>query len=108
MTHTHDHHHDHDHNHNHDHHHHDAITIIDEQGNESLYEVLFTFESEDYGKSYVILYPAGSFDDDDVELQAYAYVEGANGEGELLPIEDEKEWEMVEEVLNTFMEEEGF
>ena len=28
-------------------------------------------------------------------------------EAELLPIEDEKEWDMVEEVLNTFLDEEG-
>ena len=24
------------------------ITLVDDQGNESLYEILFTFESEDY------------------------------------------------------------
>ena len=34
------------------------ITLIDEKGNEELYQVLFTFDSEDYGKSYVLLYPA--------------------------------------------------
>ena len=39
------------------------ITLIDEKGNEELYQVLFTFDSEDYGKSYVLLYPASEDDD---------------------------------------------
>lgn len=93
------------HSHDHDHEH---ITIVDEQGNESLYEILFTFESEDFGKNYVILYPAGASDDDDVELQAYSFTEGEDGQsGDLLPIETEAEWDMVEEVLGTFLEDEG-
>lgn len=53
-----DHNHDHDHDHNHDHDHdHGAITIVDENGNEELFEILFTFESEDFGKSYVLALP---------------------------------------------------
>ena len=92
-----------EHNHDHDHGH-DHVTIIDEQGNEILHEILFTFDSEDFGKSYVLLYPAGSPEDEDVELQAFSYVENEEGmEGELLPIETEEEWDMVEEVLNTFL-----
>ena len=95
-----------EHNHDHDHGH-DHVTIIDEQGNEILHEILFTFDSEDFGKSYVLLYPAGSPEDEDVELQAFSYVENEEGmEGELLPIETEEEWDMVEEVLNTFLADE--
>ncbi len=99
-----------EHNHNHDHNHehgHDHVTIIDEQGNEILHEILFTFESEDFGKSYVLLYPAGIPEDEDVELQAFSYIENEEGmEGELLPIETDEEWDMVEEVLNTFLADE--
>ena len=29
------------------------ITIVDEEGNEELYQILFTFDSEGFGKSYV-------------------------------------------------------
>lgn len=59
-----DHNHDHDHDHNHDHDHdHEHITIVDENGNEELFEILFTFESEDFGKSYVLVYPAGTPED---------------------------------------------
>lgn len=88
-------------------HEHDFITIVDEEGNESLYEILFTFESTDYGKNYVLLYPAGASEDEDVELFAYSYVEEEDGtSGDLEPIETEEEWDMIEEVLNTFMDDE--
>ncbi|MGY0837330.1 DUF1292 domain-containing protein [Aerococcus urinaeequi] len=93
--------------HEHDHEGHDHITIIDEEGNEQLFEILFTFDSEDFGKSYVILYPAGVSDEEGVELQAFSYEESEDGfEGQLNPIETEEEWDMVEEVLATFIEDE--
>ena len=98
--------HNHDHDHNHDHNH-EYITILDEEGNESLYEILFTFESEDFNKSYVLVYPAGTVEDEDVELQAFSYIETEEGNaGALQPIETEEEWDMVEEVLNTFLADE--
>ncbi|BDP81492.1 hypothetical protein EfmAA290_21680 [Enterococcus faecium] len=55
----------------------------------------------------VLLYPAGVSEDEDVELQAYAYIENEDGtEGELEQIETDAEWDMIEEVFNTFMAEE--
>lgn len=94
------------HTHEHDHEH-EYITIVDEEGNESLYEILFTFDSEDYNKSYVLVYPAGSHDEEDVELQAFSYTEQEDGSsGSLEPIETDAEWDMIEEVLNTFLAEE--
>lgn len=96
--------HEHDHNHEHDH---EYITILDEEGNESLYEILFTFDSEDFKKSYVLVYPAGTIEDEDVELQAYSFTESEEGSaGALQPIETDEEWDMVEEVLNTFLDDE--
>lgn len=93
--------------HNHDHHDHEHITIVDEHGNEELYEILFTFDSEDFGKSYVLVYPTGIPEEDEIELQAFSYVENEDGtEGDLEPIETEEEWDMIEEVLNTFIEDE--
>lgn len=104
MTEEHNHNHEHDHEHDHEH---EQLTIIDEEGNESLYEILLTFDSEDFDKSYVLLYPAGSGDDEEVEIQAFSYVESEGGlEGALNAIESEEEWDMIDEVLNTFVEEE--
>jgi uncharacterized protein YrzB (UPF0473 family) len=86
----------------------DVITLTDDNGNETLYEVLFTFEDEGFGKNYIVLYPAGSGEDEEVEMLAYIYdpsqTEEAT-EGELMPIEDDAEWAMVEERLNQFLDE---
>ncbi|MED3823287.1 DUF1292 domain-containing protein [Priestia flexa] len=85
------------------------ITIVDESGNEQLCEILFTFDSEEYGKSYVIYYPIGADenDDEEIEIHASAFTPSENGEdGELQPIETEEEWDMVEEMVNTFLDKE--
>jgi len=94
--------------HNHDNEHeHEHITIIDEEGNEELYEILFTFESDDFGKSYVLVYPMGTNEEEEVELSAFSYKESEGGlEGSLSSIDSDEEWEMIEEVLNTFISEE--
>ncbi|MBM6613592.1 DUF1292 domain-containing protein [Desemzia sp. RIT804] len=104
---AHDHDHEHDHEHDHDHHDHEHITIIDEQGNEELYEILFTFDSDDFEKSYVLVYPSGASEGEEVELSAFSFVQEEDGkQGQLGPIETEEEWDMIEEVLNTFMADE--
>lgn len=87
---------------------HDHITLIDENGNEELYTILLTFESDEFEKQYVLVYPASADpDSEDVELLAFSYNEKSEdaSEGELHPIETDKEWDMVEEVLGVFMEE---
>ncbi|WP_155286418.1 DUF1292 domain-containing protein [Lacticaseibacillus zhaodongensis] len=86
------------------------ITLIDDKGNEELYNVLFTFDSEDYGKSYVLLYPEGADEEgDEVQIEAFSFTPNEKGDassGDLFPIEDDDEWSMVEEVLNTFLADE--
>jgi len=95
-----------EHSHDHDHDH-EYITVVDEEGNEDLYEILFTFESYDFEKSYVLVFPADSGEGEEVELQAFSYKENEGGlEGHLYPIETDEEWDMIEEVLNTFIEDE--
>ncbi|KAA8439997.1 DUF1292 domain-containing protein [Weissella paramesenteroides] len=86
----------------------DIITLVDDNGDEQLFEVLFTFKSEEYGKSYIILYPAGSGEDEEVEMLAYIFDPEETQiapEGGLTPIEDDAEWAMVEEHLNQFLDE---
>lgn len=84
------------------------ITIVDENGNEQLCEVLFTFDSEDFGKSYVLYYPIGEEDENgEIEIHASSFVPSEdNRDGELSPIETEEEWDLIEEMLNTFLDEE--
>jgi uncharacterized protein YrzB (UPF0473 family) len=88
---------------------HQHITVVDDNGNEQLCEVLFTFESEDFGKSYVLYYPIGADEneEEEIEIHASAFTPSEEGEdGELMPIETDEEWAMIEEMLNTFLDEE--
>ena len=73
------------------------MTIKDEQGNEHLVEILFTYEHDERKKKYVFFYEKNNPE----EVLAMEY----NDDGELLEIESDEEYEEVEEVFNTFMEE---
>lgn len=74
-----------------------SFYVMDENGNEKRMIILFTFDNPDYQKSYVVFQdPDGEID----EVHACGYTE----EGELLPIESDEEWDMVEEVINTFLD----
>ena len=84
------------------------ITLIDNDGNEQLFKELFTFDSDHNGKSYIFIYPAEQENDESVDIQAYIVAENEDGDGQdLLPIEDDQEWDRVEEVLNTFLDNDG-
>ena len=73
------------------------MTIRDDQGNEHLVEILFTYEHDERKKKYVFFYEK----DNPEEVIAMEYTD----DGELLEIESDEEYEEVEEVFNTFMEE---
>ncbi|XMB66144.1 DUF1292 domain-containing protein [Mycoplasmatota bacterium zrk1] len=79
------------------------LSIELEDGTEMLCEILFTFESDQYKKHYVLYTP---IDNEEGDVFASSYVETEDGLGELEDITDELEWEMIEEVLNTFQSEE--
>jgi len=82
------------------------ITIIDEDGNEQLHEILLTFDLDDYDKQYVVFAPVGTDDDEDL-IHVASYIPDESGEvGTLNDIEDDEEWAMVEEIINTFFEDE--
>ena len=74
------------------------IQVIDDDGNELEFDVLFTFDSEDTGKKYVLYYDAN---DEDVQVYSSIY----DDDGNLYPIETPDEWDMIEEVFNSFMAE---
>ncbi|HFR5078320.1 TPA: DUF1292 domain-containing protein [Streptococcus agalactiae] len=103
--------HNHNHGHNHEHQH-EVITLVDENGNETLCEILLTIDGrEEFGKNYVLLVPAGAEEDEqgEIEIQAYSFTENADGtEGDLQPIPEDSdaEWDMIEEVFNSFLDEE--
>lgn len=78
-----------------------TIIIEDDKGNEKEFEILFTFESDDYGKKYVLYFdPAQEEADEDIDVLFSSYDDKS-----LYAVEDEAEIEMISEVFNTFVEE---
>lgn len=78
------------------------ITVTDEEGKDQVCEVIHTFSSEQFGKSYVLYVPATDEPIDERDIFAAQYIAGNEGQiEELYPIESDEEWEFVEEVLNT-------
>ena len=76
-----------------------CLYVTDENGQEKKMIILFTFDSPDYGQQYVV------FQDPDL-ADGQVYASRYDSEGNLLPIESDEEWDMVEEVINTFVEDE--
>ena len=74
-----------------------SLYVKDENGNEKRMTILFTFDNEVTKKQYVVFQDP---EQDEDEVYASAYDEN----GQLLPIETDEELEMVEEVINTFVE----
>ena len=83
------------------------LTMIDENGNEVICEILFTYHSDEFNKDYVIFFPKGADNEEHVELSAASYTENENKDGgNLEPIETDEEWEMLEELIAEFEEDE--
>ncbi|MEG0314755.1 MAG: DUF1292 domain-containing protein [Erysipelotrichaceae bacterium] len=72
-----------------------SLFVNDEQGNEVEMEILFTFDNEEKTKSYVVFQNPAN---EDGEVYASQY----DDEGNLLPVETDAEWEMIEEVIGSF------
>lgn len=82
----------------------ELIYIPDDEGNEEEFEVVMKFEMEDSGAKYLMVVPAESDDETD-EVYAFRYEEDEDGdELKLYTIDDEEEWNMVEETFNTLLE----
>lgn len=86
----------------------ERIIIPDENGEEHLFEVLFTFDVDKTNQSYIALVPVEQKDDEEVEVYAFRYEEKGDDDNDLslFPIESDDEWDMVEEMLNTLADEE--
>ena len=79
------------------------ITYIDENGNEVLCDVLFTFHSDEFNKDYVLFYPEGEEDEDGkINVMAASFTEKSDTEGELFEVTTDEEWDLIEKVLNDF------
>ncbi len=86
----------------------EMLTLYDEQGNEVLYRKMLEFHHPGFDKEYVILAEEGNFsnEDEEIELIPMINVPDEDGEGgKFMPVETDEEWDMIEEIVNTRMDE---
>lgn len=79
------------------------FTVSDANGKTIEYEILFTFDSDETKKSYIVF--TDNNKDKDGSIITYAATYDKNGEKlELRDIETEKEWNLIETILSQIEE----
>lgn len=79
------------------------FTVLNENGEEIVCDILFTFDSEETGHSY-IAYTDNSLDENG-RVQVFASIYDPTGaDKKLTPIETEKEWKVIDTILETIKE----
>ncbi len=74
------------------------------EGKEVEYEVLFTFDSDETNKSYMVYTDDSKDENGNIRVFASTYV--TNGDStELFPIESDKEWKIIDTILKELQEE---
>ena len=75
------------------------FTVTNKDGKTVKYEILFTFESEDTDKNYIVY--TDNEQDKDGMIKTYASIYEEDGkELKLTPITDDKEWNLVEKLID--------
>ena len=81
-----------------------TFKVTNDEGKEVECEVLFTFESDETKKNYIV-YTDNTIDDDG-NTKVYASVYNPNEEEtKLMPIETDKEWKIIETILEEIQSE---
>lgn len=79
------------------------FTIVNEEGKEIECEILFTFDSDETKKSYIV-YTDNTLDENG-STKVFASVYDPTGQNPaLMPIETEKEWLVIENILSSVQE----
>ena len=81
-----------------------TFTVTDDAGKEVECEVLFTFESDETKKNYMVY--TDNTTDEQGNTKVYASIYEPNQESTVLqPIETEKEWKIIETILSELLAE---
>ena len=76
-----------------------SFKVMNDDGIEVECEVLFTFESEETGKNYIV-YTDNTLDEDD-NTKVFASIYNPDEEETVLqPIETDEEWAIIEKILD--------
>ena len=83
-----------------------TIKVYDEKGNEVICDILFTFDNEETKKSYVVY--TDNSKDKDGKIQVFASIyDPTDPSKKLEEIKSEKEWKVINTILETLQEEIG-
>ena len=81
-----------------------TFMAINDEGNEVECEALFTFESQETGKNYIVFTDKSVDSVGNTKVFASIY-DPDDEETKLLPIETEKEWRIIEIILEELQNE---
>lgn len=73
------------------------MVVTDSEGKEHLMHILFTYDNEERGCSYVFFYEVGDNEENVIAMRYTA-------DGELEEIDDDEEYDEVEEVFNAWQD----
>jgi uncharacterized protein YrzB (UPF0473 family) len=73
------------------------MVVTDSEGKEHLMHILFTYDNEERGCSYVFFYEVGD-NEENVMVMRYT------ADGELEEIDDDEEYDEVDEVFNAWQD----
>lgn len=81
-----------------------TFKVINDQGVEITCDILFTFDSDETKKSYIVY--TDNSKDEQGNVQVFASIYDPKQENpKLEPIETDQEWKIIETILNTLQEE---
>jgi uncharacterized protein YrzB (UPF0473 family) len=83
-----------------------VFTVIDDKGNEVECEVLFTFDSYETGKHYIIYTDNTTDEEGNTKVYASTF-DPENEKTALGAIETEKEWKIIETILDSLQNKDG-
>ena len=81
-----------------------TIKLTNEKGEEVVCDILFTFDSEETKKSYIVY--TDNTKDENGKVRVYASIYNPNDpKTKLEDIKTEKEWKVIDTILQTLQEE---
>lgn len=81
-----------------------TFKVINDEGQEILCDILFTFDSEETKKSYIVY--TDNSKDNEGNIQVFASIYDPKQDNPRLePIETEQEWKIIETILSTLQDE---
>lgn len=83
-----------------------TFTIKNNKGEEIECDLLFTFDSDEFNKSYIIFTDNSLDENGNIKVYANTYDKDGNSD-ELKKIETEEEWAAIEDILATLQEKTG-